>query len=190
MASAEYTKTIAVYNETAGSSSLPTVCDRSPLSPGEQALFRAPAAATIYGVNLPTKSLYPGNAKYVKVKQPSAGTTITSTTYPGLANAQYVAAAALDATNTLRVVVKINGTIWGRVGSDATPSGDEFKTSESGGVVTVTFGQSVAAGSLIEVFMNAASDIVTIATLADGVTQQKEVKEVMVATAIAVVEAF
>ena len=189
MASAQYVKTILAYVETAGSATDPTVCDSSPLMPNAQALFRAPAVSTVYGVDLPSKSFYPTNAKYIKVVMPSAGTTLDSTAYPTLLNADVVAAAAMSATNVLRVVLKVNGTIWARVASDATPQAGEFNVSGAG-PVTLTFGASVAAGSLVELFMNDAADIVTVAVLADGVTQQAQLKEVMVASAVAVVEAF
>ena len=188
MASAQYTKTILAYVEAAGSASEPTVCDSSPLMPDAQANFRAPAPATVYGVNLPTKSFYPTNAKYLKVVMPSAGTTLVSTAYPTLLNADVEE--AMSASNVLRVVLKVNGTIWARVASDAIPQAGEFNVSGTD-PITLTFGTSVAAGSLVEVYMNDAADVVAIAVLTgSAVTQQAQVKEIMVASAIATVEAF
>jgi len=190
MASAQYAKTLLAYVETAGSATKPTVCDSSPLMPGAQAFFRAPASSTVYGVDLPSKSFYPTNAKYLKVVMPSAGTTIVSTAYPTLLNASVAAAAAMNTSNVLRVVLKVNGTIWARVASDATPQAGEFNVSGTD-PITLTFGASVAAGSLVEVYMNDATDIVAIAVLSgSAITQQAQVKEIMVATAIATVEAF
>ena len=190
MASAQYAKTLLAYVEPAGSASVPTVCDSSPLMPDTQAFFRAPASTTVYGVNLPTKSFYPTNAKYLKVVMPAEGTVLDSTAYPALLNANVAAAASMNTSNVLRVVLKVNGTIWARVASDAIPQAGEFNVSGTD-PIALTFGASVAAGSLIEVYMNDAADIVAIAILAAGnVTQQAQVKEVMAATAIAVVEAF
>ena len=192
MASIQYAKIIPRYVGTAGHATDPTVFDSSPLMHGTHAIFRsldpdAQGPTTVYGVDLPSESFYPTNAKYLKVVMPSAGTTLVSTEYPTLLNADAVDTAAMSATNVLRVVLKVNSTLWARVASDTTPLAGEFKVAGTD-PITLTFGASVAAGSLVELFMNDAADIVTVAVVADGVTQQKQVREVMVASEVAIVE--
>lgn len=141
-------------------------------------------AAVIYGVNRQAERA-DNTAKFGKVIADGATTVWTAADIPALANADLQAAAGLNATNTLRVVVEVDGVPFLREGSDETPTAGEFKVADNGGT-ELTIGETLSAGSVIKVHIADAADITANSALTADVISTIVVQDFMgTATAVA-----
>lgn len=158
----------------------------SPFVEGQLAvLFAATGTPSIYGTSHPGRN---DADKYLFLQGDGTAAAFNSTDYPMLANAHV--AATPDATNKLRVIVRVNGVVQARVAAAATPTAGQFKTTESGGVVTLTLGAAPADGATIEVLLRDADEItqLTGGALVANVRNEVAVPRFVVASAAAYLE--
>lgn len=106
------------------------------------------ANQVVYGVNLAGRDARLGN--YQRWEADGVKTTWTADEVVNLANADV---ATVTAANILRVVAKVNGVVLHRVDVLATPGAGEFKVQDNAGTNEIVFGDTYAAGTLIEVFL-------------------------------------
>lgn len=153
----------------------------TPFLANQPAEANSVAGGALHATNLPAKNARNGN--YQKFNGPGA-TSITSTSIVNLANA-HVDGGTLNDVDVLRVIVKINGVIQKRVAAAASPSAGQFKTSGAG-PITLTFGASIPATSVVEIFLREASEIAAF-TLVANTPQEVASYQVMRAVAASTV---
>lgn len=117
-------------------------------------LFASTGTPSVYGTSHPGRN---DADKYLVLEGDGTAETFDSDDYPMLAEAHV--AATPGAADKLRVLVRVNGELLARVNAAATPDATEFKTTESGGVVTVTLGAAPAAGAVVEIMLRDANEI-------------------------------
>lgn len=125
----------------------------TPFLPGQPVRLSSTATPTVYGANHPAKA---DDAKYLTFQGDGTTTVWDEDDFAALANADVT---ATTTANQLRVIAKIGGAIKKRVTAAATPGAGEFKTSDVGGKVTITFGDTATDGQKIEVLIMDAADI-------------------------------
>lgn len=129
---------------------------RSPFTAGDHVELRSVGAAIAYGAN------HPGTlttAKYVKVTNDAAQSSLARATYtPTIPAYPTTVAASLTVANILQANVIKNGVLLVRVGSDASPSAGQFQCSDAN---TLTFGDALVVGDVLEVFILLTSTDIT-----------------------------
>jgi hypothetical protein len=153
----------------------------NPFSALNKVLGLAPATPTIYGVNRATDiglqvnnqgsyGLTSGQPKYQRIIADGVLTAWTTTDYPALANL-HDDGAALTAANKLRTVVVVNGNIFPRKQSTVALTGGDWRAvagAPNSLQVQKAGTGALGAGTVIEVYMFEAADIITQGPLVAG----------------------
>jgi hypothetical protein len=173
------------------------LANASPFSALNKVKILSPAAATLYGVNratdiaraitVPTETgVLNSRYKYLRIIADGVATSWAAANYPELNNG-HNDAGALTAANRLRTCVVANGVILQRKQSDVALTGGDFRLVASGTTLEAqkAGGGAFGAGTVLEVFMHEASEIVTQGPTVGGVMQEVTCYDFMHATTAA-----
>lgn len=169
----------------------------SPFTGLAKARVLSPAASTIYGVNRATDiaraitaptdvGVLNSQPKYARIIADGSATSWAAAAVPALING-HDDAGTLTAALRLRTVVVANGVILQRKSSVTALTGGDFRLTATGTTLEAqkVGGGAFGAGTVIEVFMHEASEIVTQGATVAGVMQEITCYDFMHATTAA-----